>query len=531
MIKKITLLLFLIFKIVTTHGQVLNYHGTEFYMSNDIPFGASAYLYVCGSDSSTISIYNFQGSLIRTFHKTINSCDTILSLFYPGYYIPNTNLQSQFLYKIIATNPVSMYSTFFTGTGDHPFLVPVPESKYYGSSYILCGGKTFRPFQFDYSTAANIESLNSFDDTLSIYTLYPIPQLTSPPILKVYMPANFKITYYDWDFDYDLTGSIIQGGKNSKFRLRSGAGDALVGCCEFGSFSSNNNYMIAKEFLKNEYFTVPYLTRKGDRYQAIPFEDSTFVQINNGPNILLNKGEKVDTVLNTPIKWLGNKKFALLQRSRSYVEDSVFNSNTFLTPVFPSTSLITHAYFTSIYLADSLMIQYGTKKHYLNLICHSQDTSSVKLDSTYVNHFSPFISDSTWCYTQIEITEGLHELTAPGGILAQYYVYGPYYGYGYTVTGDKVLDPSIQTYNDIREEDIRIYPNPTSGQFTVELFNSVQTIENIYIYNISGQIIYNTENINKNTISLNLQKVQSGVYIIKLKINNNYFFKKLVVRF
>ncbi|MFM2157049.1 MAG: hypothetical protein RL516_1798 [Bacteroidota bacterium] len=531
MIKKITLLLFLILKIFTSHGQVLNYHGTEFYMSNDVPFCGNHNLYICGSDSSTINIYNSQDSLIRTFHKTINSCDTILIVFRQGTFIPNTHLQSQFLYKIIVTNPVSIYSTFYSGLGEHPFLVPVPESKYYGSSYILCGGKTFRNFQFDFSTAANIESLNSFDDTLSIYTLYPIPQLISPPIFKVFMPANFKISYLDEEFGYDLTGSIIQGSKNSKFRLRCGPGDAIGGCCEFGSFSSNNNYMIAKEFLKNEYFTVPYLTRKGDRYQAIPFEDSTFVQINNGPNILLNKGEKVDTVLNTPIKWLGNKKFALLQRSRSYVEDSVFNSNTFLTPVFPSTSLITHAYFTSIYLADSLMIQYGAKKHYLNLICRSQDTSSVKLDSTYVNHFSPFISDSTWCYTQIEITEGLHELTAPGGVLAQYYVYGPYYGYGYTITGDKVLDPSIQTYNEIREEDIKLFPNPTSGQFNVELYNSLQTIENLSIYNISGQIIYNSENINKNTISINLQKVQSGVYIIKLKINNNYHFKKLVIQF
>lgn len=78
---------------------------------------------------------------------------------------------------------------------------------------------------------------------------------------------------------------------------------------------------------------------------------------------------------------------------------------------------------------------------------------------------------------------------------------------------------------------LNIYPNPSNGEFTIELnTNQLSNIE-IEVRNLVGQIIYKrtTENLKgKNKIQIN-EDLESGVYLISVNINDKIITEKITI--
>jgi len=77
-------------------------------------------------------------------------------------------------------------------------------------------------------------------------------------------------------------------------------------------------------------------------------------------------------------------------------------------------------------------------------------------------------------------------------------------------------------------ESVKIYPNPTSDVFTVELPNELIN-SNIHIFDQLGKLVYsyeNLENLNKVQITENLVP---GIYTIKIENDAMVSSNKLVV--
>jgi subtilisin-like proprotein convertase family protein len=88
---------------------------------------------------------------------------------------------------------------------------------------------------------------------------------------------------------------------------------------------------------------------------------------------------------------------------------------------------------------------------------------------------------------------------------------------------------SVSTYD--RERDFNIYPNPNNGEFTI-LMNKVQNSQiGIEIYDLNGRKVYNQEFQATSSFkkAINLNNLQSGVYLVKIKDGANTGIKKLVV--
>ncbi len=81
-----------------------------------------------------------------------------------------------------------------------------------------------------------------------------------------------------------------------------------------------------------------------------------------------------------------------------------------------------------------------------------------------------------------------------------------------------VVDSSLNT--------ISIYPNPSSGIFTIERSN--QEDLKIEVFNITGKRIYSKTNIVSTITSINLQNVSNGVYFVILTTENQRITKKLI---
>jgi hypothetical protein len=108
--------------------------------------------------------------------------------------------------------------------------------------------------------------------------------------------------------------------------------------------------------------------------------------------------------------------------------------------------------------------------------------------------------------------------------------------YTFTVDEDRNLNANFSeedetSLNDISfaKGNIQIYPNPTSGNFTIEIIDLQKEAE-IIILNVSGKVVYeDMMNAGENRHQVNLSEYRSGVYFIKLRIGTKVYTKKIIL--
>jgi len=99
------------------------------------------------------------------------------------------------------------------------------------------------------------------------------------------------------------------------------------------------------------------------------------------------------------------------------------------------------------------------------------------------------------------------------------------------MVGTNTLTSSVNELK-IKNDGLNIYPNPTSGMFTIALTNSNLDKVNISITNILGELVYVTQEENTSTVftkQLNLQNLTSGTYFIQIKNADKVYTSKLII--
>ena len=69
--------------------------------------------------------------------------------------------------------------------------------------------------------------------------------------------------------------------------------------------------------------------------------------------------------------------------------------------------------------------------------------------------------------------------------------------------------------DDVLNEKVSIYPNPTTGLVSLNIGDAVET--EISVYTITGQKVINETSYNQETIPVDLSKLDSGIYLVKIK--------------
>lgn len=89
---------------------------------------------------------------------------------------------------------------------------------------------------------------------------------------------------------------------------------------------------------------------------------------------------------------------------------------------------------------------------------------------------------------------------------------------------ENITTAKVDFINEVFSNYIKIYPNPiTNNSITVEYDELVESIE---LYSILGDLINDIENNNSNKVVLT--DVIQGIYFLRIKINGEYFIKKII---
>jgi hypothetical protein len=508
-------------------SQSVNYYGLRFNL--DTKNGAIEMpnkLYFCTGKGCVINVFDSIGNMI--FEKTLlqNSCDSIEIGQYSNH---DGNFGNQKVWRIISTDSVAIYESF-SGLGNYSMLHAIPPDQILGSrgtyiSYFLNAWWLNPPYPYDNATL-----IGSGPDSIKVDIYYnqQHPLLLNPPYYSVYL-GPYEGFYDNWAGDFTGTQAKVDSTfSNGLFQIYTGSYGPSYGGPSWSWGSRTGNYLLPYEFLTTKYHTIPHLTRAGDRIKVVAFEDSTNVQFHGG-SVLLNEGEKIDTIISSPTTWVSNKKIEIVQVSRGQVEDSVWVSSSFAYPVFPDSSLITQSIFTTELLSDSI----GTiTQNYLHLLSPSNGVQNVWLDGNNVSaNFNVFPDDSMWMYAQIPITGGVHQLHADSGVVAYLYGYGPTNGYGTIVVGMQMkYQTTALQQQPIKESIFRVYPNPAKEDFTLE---SSDNFENpiITITDLLGKVVVHQKYFTRSKkLKIATANLQEGMYVLNCFDKTHTIKCKIIIR-
>ncbi|MCP4439347.1 MAG: S8 family serine peptidase [Aureispira sp.] len=76
-------------------------------------------------------------------------------------------------------------------------------------------------------------------------------------------------------------------------------------------------------------------------------------------------------------------------------------------------------------------------------------------------------------------------------------------------------------------EGIKVYPNPTTGLFTIELPQNIEK-STVRIFNTAGQIVYNQQNVKDQLIDVDLKQFVGGVYFVQIQTKDQLQTVKLI---
>ncbi|MCB0737014.1 MAG: T9SS type A sorting domain-containing protein [Bacteroidetes bacterium] len=86
-----------------------------------------------------------------------------------------------------------------------------------------------------------------------------------------------------------------------------------------------------------------------------------------------------------------------------------------------------------------------------------------------------------------------------------------------------IKETTKQTYQ------LQVYPNPSNGRFTIKS-KQAEGFRNVELYNLSGQLIWSTNQNNLDTqMEVNLEDVNDGIYILKAQFSNSQLVQKVLI--
>ncbi len=231
---------------------------------------------------------------------------------------------------------------------------------------------------------------------------------------------------YQIQAEADLTGTRVRsssvGGDCPPFALFGGAKISAVGGCGFADHLVEQ--MTPLPSWGRSFAMIPLLTRDGDLFRIMAARDGTRISIDGGPEILLNAGAYLDTLVREPRVVRADQPLTVAQFSRGGQCDGVAQSDPFMVLLSPLEQPLSSIVFDAFSTPT-------VQSHYVNVVARSAEIGGVALDGVPIStSFTPITAAPEWSYARFAIVGGNHVLEGTG-VMATVYAFGPSESYGY----------------------------------------------------------------------------------------------------
>jgi hypothetical protein len=95
------------------------------------------------------------------------------------------------------------------------------------------------------------------------------------------------------------------------------------------------------------------------------------------------------------------------------------------------------------------------------------------------------------------------------------------------VKSTELAEPDVESIR-ANELQVKVYPNPSNGQFTIELNDTEPDITAI-IYDLSGSAISRSTSHNTNQLGVELPGIRKGIYFLRIMSGAKQFGRKIII--
>ncbi|MDP5093267.1 MAG: S8 family serine peptidase, partial [Polaribacter sp.] len=153
-------------------------------------------------------------------------------------------------------------------------------------------------------------------------------------------------------------------------------------------------------------------------------------------------------------------------------------------------------------------------------------TSGVPLTSNGTSFSSPIMAGVIACFWQAFPNKTSKEIMDVIRISADRFS-SPLNQFGYGIPDFEVAYNRVLSVNDfLNLSDVRIFPNPVNTSFTISAKENSLNDFTVQLYTILGTKVFEKKQLNSNFIDIS--EIKSGVYLLKIQIENQYKIVKLI---
>ena len=189
-------------------------------------------------------------------------------------------------------------------------------------------------------------------------------------------------------------------------------------------------------------------------------------------------------------------------------------------------------------LFSTTIIDFSNYPIALTNFAHINTSVIISDTANWVKIKGEIIADSTYLYMYLgNFYDNLHTdsilfdttITIPGETFPDSICFAYYYIDDVCVSTDSLTCNPLVIINEntLENDEINIYPNPANNILNVKWNNLNISPVNIYLYDIYGNLI--KQMYIENPQNIDISKYSKGIYILKIKTNNNTLNKKIII--